>query len=80
MSKFERDTPAYEPLLAVVSFAEVPVPVHGAPVFDILSRFVTEGPDDGRIRVRWPGSDAGKEHDRGQARDKIEGYICGTVH
>ena len=46
----------------------------------VLSRFVTEGPEDGRIRVRMPGGDAGSEHDRGRGRDKIEGYVCGTVH
>ena len=80
MSKFERDTISYEPLLSVVPIAEEPTRFVSVPVFDVLSRFVTEGPEDGRIRVRWPGGDAGKEHDRSRGREKIEGFICGTVH
>ena len=80
MSKFERDTHSYEPLLSVVPFAEEPTRFVSVPVFDVLSRFVTEGPEDGRISVRWPGGDAGKERDSSRGREQIEGFICGTVH
>ena len=44
MSKFERDTHSYEPLLSVVPFAEEPTRFVSVPVFDVLSRFVTEAP------------------------------------
>jgi hypothetical protein len=80
MSKFERDTLSYEPLPSVVPIAEMPMRLVSVPVFEVLSRFVKEGPEDGRIRVRWPGGDAGKAHDRSRGQEKIEGFICGTVH